>query len=61
AGVIANNSPFAVTATKQILNAIAEGTEQETPDIRRLRIQGFHEQDIVEGVAAFKEKRAPRY
>jgi len=58
---IANNSPFAVTATKQIINAIIEGDSQETPDIRRLRLQGFHERDIVEGVAAFKERRPPKY
>lgn len=61
AGRIACNSPFAVTATKRIMNAIVEGVGQETAEIRKLRIQGFHERDIVEGVTAFKEKRSPEY
>ncbi len=63
AGEIAANSPFGVKMTKQILarNADAGSLETAIELENRTQVLATRTDDMVEAVAAFKERRAPRF
>jgi len=60
---IAANSPFGVKMTKQILgrNADAGSLETAIELENRTQVLATRTDDMVEAVAAFREKRAPRF
>jgi len=58
ASQIAANAPLAVSAMKQVLNAIANGTfDEDTHNANRVRAN--NSEDHKEGVKAWAEKRTP--
>ena len=54
-------SQYSVRAAKATINAIASGTDEATPDIRRRFDAGFQGEDMQEGYRAFLDKRPPRF
>jgi len=62
AGEIAANGPLAVQALKRLVNACYEADLASSLELARaLRRPLDHTQDMLEGVRAFEEKRAPRF
>jgi enoyl-CoA hydratase/carnithine racemase len=62
AGLIAQNSPVAVSATKHCVNiGLREDFETGLAAEQRLRVETGIGHDAVEGRAAFVEKREPRF
>ncbi len=60
AGQIAGNSPLAVSALKQSLNALAAGTLDSALHRERMA-RCFASEDHQEGIAAWAEKRPPAF
>ncbi len=59
---IAANGPLAVQALKRLVNACYEADQGSALELARaLRRPLDHTQDMLEGVRAFEEKRAPRF
>lgn len=61
---IAANAPLSVRGNKQaieILNSAPVLSDQQEAGLIALRESSFASQDIVEGITAFGEKRAPRW
>lgn len=58
---IAESAQSSVRAAKRIVDAIAAGARQETPESRRLYAESFASAEFREGAAAFLEKRRPRF
>jgi enoyl-CoA hydratase len=58
---LARNSPFSISATKTIMNAIWHGAVTESEEIRNLRLSGYNEPDLKEGIRSFRERRRPDY
>jgi enoyl-CoA hydratase/carnithine racemase len=58
--LLAGNAPIAMRGMKRTINEIARGELDEIETDRRHH-DSMHGQEIKEGVAAFKEKRAPRF
>jgi enoyl-CoA hydratase/carnithine racemase len=62
---LASNAPLSMAGNKRVLRELlhAEGTLD--PDIERelagLRTSSFHSEDLIEGVLAFTQKRAPSW
>ena len=62
AGEIAANGPLGVQALKRLVNACYEADLASSLELARaLRHPLDHTQDMLEGVRAFEEKRAPRF
>jgi len=62
AGEIAANGPLGVQALKRLVNASYEADLASSLELARaLRRPLDHTQDMLEGVRAFEEKRAPRF
>lgn len=62
AGEIAANGPLAVQALKRLVNACYEADLASSLELARaLRRPLDHTRDMLEGVRAFEEKRAPRF
>jgi enoyl-CoA hydratase/carnithine racemase len=59
--VIHANSPYSISVAKRTLNEIANGAVTESDAIKTLRLRGFANSDLREGIAAFLEKRPPRF
>ena len=60
AATLAGNAPVAMRGMKQTINDFAHGKLDEAAADRRAR-DSMRGDEIREGVAAFKEKRAPRF
>lgn len=59
---IAANAPMAVQSTKRILNQVSRQRAGEILDLSLvLETETLASQDLLEGIAAFREKRAPQY
>ncbi len=58
---IASNAANSVSAAKQIVNLILDGTRAETAATRQLFDDAFQSPEFAEGGRAFMEKRSPRF
>jgi enoyl-CoA hydratase len=58
---ISQRSQYSVRASKKIITAISRGELEPNQEIQRLRGTAFREKDLVEGMRAFFEKRAPNF
>ena len=54
-------SQFSVRATKRIIHLIEDGLAVESEEAARLVVEALEGEDHVEGVAAFLERRPPRF
>jgi enoyl-CoA hydratase len=62
AGRMAANAPLAVQGTKRALNAISRARADEVVDLAlRLEEETLATDDVLEGIAAFRERRAPDF
>ncbi|MFC6093497.1 enoyl-CoA hydratase/isomerase family protein [Saccharothrix lopnurensis] len=61
AGTIASRAPVSVRGAKHIVNRITEGHHDEDDAVRALYDEAVHSAEYAEGVAAFLEKRPPRF
>jgi enoyl-CoA hydratase/carnithine racemase len=61
AQTLAGLSQYAIRAAKSVIADILAGAAQETDRSRRLFIDAFTGEDLVEGARAFLEKRPPRF
>ena len=61
ADTVADLSASSVRVTKQIVQAICDGTDEETPELKALFDESFAGEDFAEGYRAFLEKRKPRF
>jgi enoyl-CoA hydratase len=61
AAQICRNSQYSVRALKQVIGLIAAGAAEETPETLALALDAYEGEDYREGVAAFLEKRPPRF
>ena len=60
AAILAGNAPVAMAGMKRAINEFARGTLDEDAADRRAR-ESMRGAEIKEGIAAFKEKRPPRF
>ena len=64
AGTIAGNAPLSMRGNKRVIEALMAGTGAD-PELERelieLREACFSSEDFREGIAAFAEKRKPRW
>jgi enoyl-CoA hydratase len=59
---IASQAPLTVQGHKRALNLVAGGVDADVLDeMRELETRAFASRDLREGLAAFAEKRAPRF
>ncbi|MFF4053695.1 crotonase/enoyl-CoA hydratase family protein [Streptomyces chartreusis] len=59
---IAQNAPLSVEASKHLVNAAADGTTDELLRVQaELQARLLASRDVAEGIAAFKERRPPRW
>jgi enoyl-CoA hydratase len=62
ARTIANGAPLAARANKLVVNAVADNTVEQVRDrLRELTVAIYEGRDLQEGIAAFIEKRDPRF
>ena len=54
-------SQRSIRVAKQMVNAITDGTDEETEPLRRLCDETFAEADFREGYDAFLNKRPPKF
>lgn len=59
--VIASRAQVSVRGAKQIVNRVTEGQVAEDEAVRALYDEAVHSPEYAEGVAAFLEKRPPRF
>jgi enoyl-CoA hydratase len=60
AGILAGNAPVAMAGMKRTINELARGKLDEAAADRRAR-DSMRSAEIKEGIAAFSEKRPPRF
>ena len=62
---LAHNSPLSMAGNKRVLRELLHAQGALDPDVERemlsLRASSFRSQDLLEGVAAFTQKRAPSW
>jgi enoyl-CoA hydratase/carnithine racemase len=61
AEVIASRAQVSVRGAKQIVNRITDGRHAEDAEVQALYDEAVHSAEYAEGVAAFLEKRPPRF
>jgi enoyl-CoA hydratase/carnithine racemase len=59
--LIASRAQVSVRGAKSIVNRITEGQHEEDGAVRALYDEAVHSAEYAEGVAAFMDKRAPRF
>jgi enoyl-CoA hydratase/carnithine racemase len=59
--LIASRAQVSVRGAKSIVNRITEGQHVEDEAVRALYDEAVHSAEYAEGVAAFMDKRAPRF
>ncbi|WP_309113471.1 enoyl-CoA hydratase-related protein [Saccharothrix sp.] len=59
--VVASRAQVSVRGAKQIVNRVTDGQVEEDEAVRALYDEAVHSAEYAEGVAAFLEKRAPRF
>lgn len=57
---LSSNAPIALASTKKSLNEIAAGLYNE-PALKERARHSVHSQDFAEGLAAFADRRAPKF
>ncbi|WP_108669195.1 enoyl-CoA hydratase/isomerase family protein [Peribacillus acanthi] len=58
---IAERSSVSTTGIKKVVQAILDGEQEENEYIAQLILDSFHSDDYKEGIAAFLEKRKPKF
>lgn len=61
ARAVAEAAPLAVAGTRAIVSALSEGPESIQETAQAARARAFASDDFREGLAAFREKRPPRF
>jgi enoyl-CoA hydratase/carnithine racemase len=61
ATAVAQAAPLAVAGTRAIVAALSEGPESIQETAQAARARAFGSEDFREGLAAFREKRPPRF
>ncbi len=61
AAAVAEAAPLAVAGTRAIVASLSEGPESIQETAQAARARAFASDDFREGLAAFREKRAPRF
>lgn len=54
-------SQTAVRGMNEIIGRIADGQQKSDPEVERIRSEALYGNDYAEGVAAFLERRSPRF
>lgn len=58
---LCSRSQFAVRGMNRIIGKIAAGAQEPDEEVDRIRAEAIHGEDYAEGVAAFLERRPPRF
>ena len=59
---LASNAPLSISASKQLLNRIVNRRAEDLADFENALIaEAAESEDYKEGVAAFSEKRSPKF
>ena len=61
ARAVGQSAPLAVAGTRAIITALSEGPESIQETAQSARARAFASEDFREGLAAFREKRPPRF
>ena len=61
AALLCSKSQYSIRYAKLTIRRILEGHEEETTELRKWRLDAWEEGDLKEGVAAYMEKRAPKF
>jgi enoyl-CoA hydratase len=61
ARLLAERSQVSIRGTKKIVQAILDGSTEESPEIAQMILDSFDSDDYREGVQAFLERRKPRF
>lgn len=61
ANKILKKSPVANSGMKQVIQAIVDGENEESKELSDLILSSFSSEDYKEGIAAFMEKRKPKF
>lgn len=65
ASQLASNSPLSMAGNKRVLRELLQAESALDPDVERdllaLRASSFDSEDLIEGIAAFTQKRSPSW
>ena len=61
AELLSTKSQYSIRYAKLTIRRILEGHEEETTELRKWRLDAWEQGDLQEGVAAYMEKRQPKF